>query len=292
MVVKKESVDVSKFSDSHKTNTVSYGIEYDDNGTQTAKQVTNAGCFGGLASSYGYLKGQPTAFYCCIRSQYADEAILSYWDAIFNVKTSPWRSLFKDGVHYETFKNSKNPHFKIKIDKDTSAQAVISLAMAARADWDVPDSVAMYAKLKNAGWSDAEALYTSIYVGWSTTDPKNRLEKGSTITMRGRDWAAFSTYGTNVYSYLEKGTPRTDPKNTFGKAYGGLQVIWQKDNALHNYADPGRTNGPTYKVLVRFRKYDGLFAKRHNQMHGSSNHESAVPDFDTILGMKKEIINA
>lgn len=284
-VVKTEKLDIKDLFSSYRTGTVSYAIEYKENGKTFFETVKHAGCYGAMPSytrKLGNANIEPVAFYNGIRAPSDHEdTMTNYLEFLFNPKISPWRSIIPEkGLEYELPAKKGAPYFKVPVTKGTSPQTLVSLFIASRAGPDVLNQVVMFNRLIKAGWSEVEALYASIYFHSDIAGTSQ-----SVIDGRRQDWFAFSAHTMNSFEAMKEGTPNIDTKKMIHHNYTPLQSIWYKKGN-------SSASAPIYNAFTNTNsKYTGLFPDRWVTSHGSLSLErsKSMPLFETMIKNKENL---
>jgi|SRR5688572_13279221 len=265
-----------------------YVVEYLDNDGKTKfDKYHGQACYISLSNRYSdnyygadrSLKKYKTAvaIHAAIIGGQMKDKMDDYLSFLFDPKRSPWASIIpRKGLDWVP-PTQKQPIVTIPVTSETPSQLVFNLLFAVRLGHDIPQIVRRFNWLTERGWTEYEALFTSVYYGLDrnnktvTEDPWNNHN-------------AFNSGRLIDLTALEKKQPHlTKPNLKFYNGYSNVTDIWDK---------PGRVRYSTeiYNIKKVDTNYEGAFKKTFNNKVGHTFYSSNEVDNDTILALKDEIL--
>jgi hypothetical protein len=259
-----------------------YVVEYlDPNGNVKFDKYYGQACYISVSHNYGRHRtacySNPIAIHSAIVGGVMKKDMDDYLSFIFSPKLSPWASIVPDkGLDWVSPKK-QSPYVTIPVTKETPSQILFNLLFAVRLGHDIPQIVRRWNWLTNKGWTEYEALFTSVYYGLD----------GNNKTVTNDPWSNHNAFNSNRLIDL-KAIEAKKPRLTFDyklkDGYYRVTDIWDKP-------DGNRSSMEIYNLKNLNNKYTGVFAKAFKERNYSDSfqHDRNI-DNSTLLSLKDEIL--
>lgn len=215
-----------------KNNAIEYGFT-----TKTKPKeimIYHGACHAGMGNYSSWAPGNRIRFFSQLRFHDKDydpdtlkihyDMACRFWDAIFDVKVSPWRGVLV-GFEY-MYKGGRKCAFSVAVDTDTSNQLLTNLAIASRFPYEHPNQFLNFDVFVKYGMTPIQAAILCMIVDGNE-------KYGYTFMSANRGHHALDPQSI-TWTAMKSASPNTEKSKTIGRGggYTPNNIIWNQYNPL------------------------------------------------------------